>query len=175
MAYLTMTSSQTCRILTWSHMYQVPPSRYITDYVITSFGQQAFHRHLNVTVPMHNLTLSYLSHLTDLTASERYVIFRHLFFKLGRAGHGPWAGHASVWSWSWSWSCNWRRQVCSRCRSPKPAKVSMLSTAVRPSRSVPSLRICTQGSSNFGPGPSRPFAFVPKAVLILVIKEEKSF
>ena len=44
-------------------------------------------------------------------------------------------------------------------------------TVVRPSRSVPSLRICTQGSSNFGPGPSR----VPKAVLILVIKEEKSF
>ena len=44
-----------------------------------------------------------------------------------------------------------------------------------PSRSVLSLRICTQGSSNFGPGPSRPFAFVPKAVLVLVIAEEKSF
>ena len=29
--------------------------------------------------------------------------------------------------------------------------------------------------SNFGPGPSRPFAFVPKAVLILVINEEMSF
>ena len=79
--------------------------------------------------------------------SLKSLLFRHLLFKLGRAGHGPWAGHASVWSWSWS--CNWGRQVCSRCRSPKPAKVSLfISTVVRPSRSVPSLRICTQGSSN---------------------------
>ena len=28
--------------------------------------------------------------------SLKSLLFRHLLFKLGRAGHGPWAGHASV-------------------------------------------------------------------------------
>ena len=29
-------------------------------------------------------------------AGLKSLLFRHLLFKLGRAGHGPWAGHASV-------------------------------------------------------------------------------
>ena len=78
MLYLTKCCPQTCRNLTWIHIYWVPPWRYATLYVVMSFRQLSLNYQKNVSVPTHYLRCHTFLHPVDLTASERYLSWRQV-------------------------------------------------------------------------------------------------